>query len=165
MDINSLISSIGFKGNIGSDIIFLILFILASFVISFALGKHKILVALLGVYASYAVVSMAKFDFVNEANTKALLFLAILVAFVIFFSRLIRASISGIGPVFITKLVIGSAIIVGLSLSIIFSWFPAKDLGGFSTPVTREFFTGDFYRFLWTIAPLVYLAVIRKKID
>ena len=95
MDINSLISSIGFKGNIGSDIVFLILFLLVSFVISFALGKHKILVALLGVYASYAVVSMAKFDFLKEANTKALFFLAILVAFVIFFSRLIRASISG----------------------------------------------------------------------
>jgi hypothetical protein len=165
MDINSLVNSIGFKGNVGSDIVFLIIFILASFGISFALGKHKILVALLGVYASYAVVSMAKFDFLKEGNAKALLFLVVLASFVIFFSRLIRTSISGIGPVLITKLVIGSAIVVGLSLSIIFNWFPAKDLGEFSTPATREFFTGDFYKFLWAIAPLVYLAVIRKKID
>jgi hypothetical protein len=165
MNINNLVSSIGFKGNVGSDVIFLIVFLLVSFAISFALGKHKILVALLGVYASYTVVSMAKFDFLKEGNAKALFFLAVLVAFVIFFSRLIRASISGIGPILITKLVIGSAIVVGLSLSIIFNWFPAKDLGEFSTPATREFFTGDFYKFLWSIAPLVYLAVIRKKID
>ncbi|OGI26050.1 MAG: hypothetical protein A3J76_05600 [Candidatus Moranbacteria bacterium RBG_13_45_13] len=165
MNLNNFISGLGIKSNLAGDVSFLILFLLVSFVVSFALGKHRILVSLLGVYAAYVVISFAKFDFLKEPNMKALAFLAILAGFVIFFSKIIRGSVSGHGPMLMVKLVVGTAIVIGLSLSVILSWYTPKELSDVITPGTRKFFTGDFYQFLWTIAPLVYLGVVRKRID
>lgn len=91
MNLNNLISSLGLKGNLAGDTAFLVLFALVSFVVSFALGKHRLLVSFLGVYAAYAVVNLADFEFAKSANNKTLLFLAVLVGFIFFFSRIIRA--------------------------------------------------------------------------
>lgn len=165
MDINNLISSLGFKGSLGSDVVFLILFLLVSFALSVGLGKQKILVAMLGVYASYVAVLFIPKSFVSETNTKVLLFVALVVAFIIFFGRIIRASLSGSGTNYIVKSTVGSAIILGLILVIIFNWMAAKELANFVTPATKKYFTEDLYKFLWAIAPLVYLAVVRKRID
>lgn len=165
MNLNNLISNLGFKGNLAGDMAFLIIFLLLSFVVSFALGKHRLLVSLLGVYAAHAVISLSNFKFLEEPNSKALVFLAILAGFIMFFSKIIRGSVSGHGPMLMVKLVIGTAIVIGLSLSIIFSWYTPKELADIITPGTRKFFTGDFYQFLWAIAPLVYLGVVRKRID
>ena len=165
MNLNNLLGSIGIKSNLAGDVSFLILFVLISFVISFVLGKHRILVSLLGVYAAYAVVSLANFDFVRDPQTKSLFFLAILIGFVMMFSRIIRGSVSGHGPVFYAKLTIGTAIVIGLSLSIILVWYPAKDLANVVTPSVKMYFTDSLYRFLWAIAPLVYLGIVRKRID
>jgi hypothetical protein len=165
MNLSSLASNAGFKGNLGNDIIFLILFLLVSFIISFVMGKHRLIASLLGVYVAYAVVSLANFDLTKDPGNKALLFLAILIGFIISFSRIIRANVSGHGPALALKLVIGTVIVVGFSISIILSWYPAKDLVAFITPNTRIYFTSDIYRFLWAIAPLVYLGVVRKRMD
>jgi hypothetical protein len=165
MNLNNLISSLGLKGNLAGDTAFLVLFALVSFVVSFALGKHRLLVSFLGVYAAYAVVNLADFEFAKSANNKTLLFLAVLVGFIFFFSRIIRANVSGHGPMLMTKLVVGTAVVVGLSLSIVFSWYSVKETADFVTPNIRKFFTGDLYKFLWGIAPLVYLGVVRKRID
>jgi hypothetical protein len=165
MDINSLVSSLGLKGTLGSDVVFLILFLLLSFVLSVGLGRQKILVAMLGVYASYVAVSFIPKNFVSEQNTRILIFVALVVAFIIFFGRIIRASLSGSGAHYLIKSIIGSAIIIGLVLVIIFSWMGTKELASFVTPATKKYFTEDLYKFLWAIAPLVYLAVVRKKID
>lgn len=165
MNLNNLLGSIGIKSNLAGDVSFLILFVLISFVVSFVLGKHRILVSLLGVYAAYAVVSLANFDFVRDPQTKSLFFLAVLVAFVMLFTRIIRGSVSGHGPAFYAKITIGTAIVIGLSLSFVMSWYPAKELVGIITPNVRIYFVGDLYKFLWAIAPLVYLGVVRKRID
>jgi hypothetical protein len=165
MNLNSLTASIGFKGSLGNDLIFLILFLIASFIVSFFMGKHRILVSLLGVYAAYAVVSLANFDFTKDPSSKSLIFLAVLVCFVILFSRIIRANVTGHGPILIIKLVIGAAIVIGLSLSIILSWYPAKEFVALVSSNTRIYFTGDIYKFVWGIAPLAYLVVVRKRLD
>jgi len=150
---------------LAGDVSFLIIFLLVSFVISFALGKHRILVSLLGVYAAYVAVAFANFDFLKEPSMKALVFLAILVGFVAFFSKIVRGSVSGHGPMLMVKLVAGTAIVIGLSLSIILSWYTPKELADIITPGTRKFFTDGIFRFLWAIAPLAYLVVVRKRID
>jgi hypothetical protein len=165
MNLNNLISILGIKGNLAGDVSFLILFLLVSFVLSFILGKHRILVSLLGVYAAYAVVNLASFDFVADPKNKSLLFLAVLIGFIVLFSRIVRGSVSGHGPAFFVKLTLGTAIVIGLSLSIILSWYSAKELASVVTPSVHAYFTGDFYKFLWAIAPLVYLGVVRKRID
>jgi len=165
MNLNNLISGLGIKSNLAGDVFFLILFLLVSFVVSFVMGKHRLLVSLLGVYAAYAVVSLSHFEFLKEPNTKALVFLAVLVGFVVFFSKIIRGSVSGHGPMLMVKLITGTAIVIGLSLSIILSWYTPKELADIITPGIRKFFTDDFYKFLWGIAPLVYLGIVRKRID
>jgi len=165
MNLNNLLGSFGIKSNLAGDISFLIIFLLVSFVVSFALGKHRILVSLLGVYAAYAVVSFASFEFLEEPSTRVLVFLAILIGFVLFFSKIIRGSVSGHGPMLMVKLVLGTAIVIGLSLSIILNWYTPKELADIITPGTRKFFTDDIWRFGWGIAPLVYLGAVRKRID
>jgi len=165
MEINNLTSSLGLKGSLGSDVVFLILFLLISFALSVGLGRQKILVAMLGVYASYVAVSFIPKNFISDANTKILLFVALVVAFIIFFGRIIRASLSGSGASYIVKSTVGSAIILGLMLVIISNWMVAKELANFVTPATKKYFTEDLYKFLWAVAPLVYLAVVRKRID
>jgi len=165
MNLNNLVSNLGVKGSLVGDVSFLILFLLVSFVVSFVLGKHRILVSLLGVYAAYAVVSLANFDFTRDPQNKTLFFLAILIGFIVMFSRIIHSSVSGHGPAFIVKMTIGTAIVIGLSLSIILLWYPAKDLANIVTPGAKVYFMDDFYKLLWAIAPLVYLGIVRKRID
>lgn len=165
MNLNNLVSNLGIKGSLAGDVSFLILFLLVSIVVSFALGKHRILVSLLGVYAAYVVVNLTNFDLVREPQAKTLFFLTILLGFIVMFSRIIRGSVSGHGPMFIVKLAIGTAIVIGLSLSIILDWYSSKELATVITPSVKLYFTGDFYRFAWGIAPLVYLGIVRKRID
>jgi len=62
-------------------------------------------------------------------------------------------------------LTIGTAIVIGLSLSIILVWYPAKDLANVVTPSAKMYFTDGFYRFLWAIAPLVLFGDCEKRID
>src|SRR3989339_1040226 len=151
MNLNSLLSDIGIKSNLAGDVSFLILFLLVSIVVSFMLGKHRILVSLLGVYAAYAVVNLANFDFVRDPQSKTLFFLTVLVGFIVMFSRIIRGSVSGHGPTLIVKLAIGTAIVVGLSLSIILGWYSTKEMADVITPGVKSYFTGDLYKFLWGI--------------
>jgi len=165
MNLNNLLGNIGIKSNLAGDVSFLILFVLISVVVSFVLGKHRILVSLLGVYAAYVVVNLANFEFVRDPQSKTLFFLTILIGFIVMFSRIIRGSVSGHGPMLIAKLAIGTAIVVGLSLSIILGWYSTKELADVITPGIKSYFTGDLYKFLWGIAPLVYLGVVRKRID
>jgi hypothetical protein len=165
MNLNNLLGNLGIKSNLAGDVSFLILFLLISFVVSFALGKHRILVSLIGVYAAYVVVIFTRFDFLKEPNMKALAFLTLLIGFILYFSKIVRGSVSGYGPMLIVKLVVGTAIVIGLSLSVILSWYTPKELADVITPGTRKFFTGDFWQFVWAVAPLVYLGVVRKRVD
>ena len=165
MNLNNLLGNIGIKSNLAGDVSFLILFVLISVVVSFVLGKHRILVSLLGVYVAYAVVNLANFDFVREPQAKMLFFLTILVGFIMIFSRIIRSSVSGHGPMLVVKLAVGTAVVIGLSLSIILNWYSTKELADVITPSVKAWFTGDFYKFAWGIAPLVYLGIVRKRID
>lgn len=165
MNLNNLLGNLGIKSNLAGDVSFLILFFLVSFVVSFALGKHRILVSLIGVYAAYTVVAFTNFEFLKEPSMKTLTFLAILTGFILFFSKIIRSSVSGHGPALIVKLVLGTAIVIGLSLCVILNWYTPKELVDIITPSTRKFFTDDIFRFLWAIAPLIYLGVVRKRID
>lgn len=165
MNLSNLISNFGMKGTLASDVSFLILFILASFALSLILGKHRILVSLVGVYVAYAVLSFASFDFTKDPQMKTLLFLVVLISFIVMFSRIIRGSVSGHGPSLIMKTTIAMAIVVGFSLSIILNWYPAKDTANIIAPSVRAYFTGDLYKFLWAIGPLVYLGIVRKRID
>ncbi|HBB36465.1 MAG: hypothetical protein UX02_C0002G0129 [Candidatus Moranbacteria bacterium GW2011_GWC1_45_18] len=165
MNLNNLLSSLGIKSNLAGDVSFLIIFLLVSFVASFALGKHRVLVSLLGVYVAYVVVNFADFDFLKEPSAKVLIFLAILAGFVLFFSKIIRGSVSGHGPMLMVKLVLGTAIVIGLSLSVILNWYTPKELADIITPATRKFFTDDIWRFAWAVAPLIYLGAVRKRID
>lgn len=165
MNLNNLLGNIGIKSNLAGDVSFLILFVLISVVVSFVLGKHRILVSLLGVYVAYAVVNLANFDFVREPQAKALFFLTILVGFIVIFSRIIRSSVSGHGPILIVKLAVGTAVVIGLSLSIILNWHATKELADVITPSVKVWFMGDLYRFAWGIAPLAYLGIVRKRID
>lgn len=165
MNLNNLVSSLGIRGSLAGDVSFLILFLLVSFVVSFVLGKHRILVSLLGVYAAYVVVSLANFDFTRDPNSRSLFFLVVLIGFILSFSKIIRGSVSGHGPMLYVKLTLGTAVVIGLSLSIILSWYTPKGLADIITPGTRKFFTDDFWKFIWGIAPLVYLGIVRKRID
>ncbi len=164
MNLNNLLGNIGIRSNLAGDVSFLILFLIFSLAVSFVLGKRRILVSLLGVYAAYGIVNLAKFDFLKESSVKTLIFLALLVGFILFFSKIVRGSISGHGPILIVKLFLGTAIVIGFSLSIVLSWQAPKELADIITPGARKFFTEDFWRFFWAIAPLVYLGIV-KRID
>jgi len=164
MNINNLVSSLGLKGNAAGDVSFLVLFLLVSFAISFVLGRHRLLTSFLGIYTSFTIVTLAAFDFLKDAQNKVLFFIALAVAFVVLFQKVIRGSISGYGTVLLVKLFIGGILVVGLVLSVVLSWLPSKELADFITPSAKKFFEGDLSRFLWALGPLVYLAVVRKRL-
>jgi hypothetical protein len=110
------------------------------------------------------VISMSNFEFLKDPNLKIILFIALIIGFVLMFSRMIHSSISGSGPVLIAKMALGCAIVIGLALSIILSWYPAKNLIGVITPNAASYFSSDLARFLWAIAPLMYLGIIKKRL-
>lgn len=152
------------------DLFIFIFFVVSVVLYGLALGRDRILAILFSIYISLAVAS--NLPFINERTAerfgfgpvfvlKLFVFAVGIVGLFLLFSRMgILSSFTENASIF--HITIFSILHVGLLISIILSFLPptaVESLAGF----TRTLFTSEIARFLWILAPIGAMFLVKNK--
>lgn len=152
------------------DLFIFIFFIVSVVLYGLALGRDRILAILFSIYISLAVVS--NLPFINERTAekfgfgpvfvlKICVFAAGVVGLFLLFSRMgLLSSFTENASFF--HITIFSVLHVGLLISIILSFLPPDALESLAS-FTRTLFTSDMARFLWILAPIAAMLLVKPK--
>lgn len=164
----------GFLGGINWSFptwdLFIYIFFVASIIFyGLVLGRDRILVILFSIYISLAVASnlpyindtfAKKFGFGPVFVMKLFVFLLFVVGLYLLFSKMgLLSSFSENASLF--HIIIFSVLHVGLLISIVLSFVPQESLG--LSDFTKTLFVADFSKFLWIVAPLVAMFLVRRE--
>ncbi|MFZ5982534.1 MAG: hypothetical protein ACOYS2_03125, partial [Patescibacteria group bacterium] len=87
------------------------------------------------------------------------------VALTVFGKELFDIYISGSGTGFLWRVFVMSFLEVVLIFSVVFSFLPRKTALEWISGDALNYLAGDWFRFVWAVAPLLFLFVIHKKIN
>lgn len=158
--------------NISSWEIILILFIVGGgFLLGVLIGKSRIFILLLGVYVSFAIMSVVPFSKilpnVFERKENFVIFIVIflvLIALIYFlFSRsLLKSLIRKKDNRSIFHIFFLSLFLIGIVISVIFSYLPKDLISQFSLLILKIFNT-SLSRTLWLIIPIIFIGLFKRK--
>lgn len=154
------------------DLFIILFFIISAFLYGISLGRDRILVILVSIYMALAVVSTAPYigSFSTEIGIndffviKISLFLGV---FILLFFLLSRSALlqtiatSDVKGNFFHAMLF-SILHVGLLISITLSFLPAGTEESLSQ-LTRSIFTSELGRFIWIVAPIVFMILFKGK--
>lgn len=152
------------------DLFILLFFIVSVFVYGFALGRERILVVLVSIYIGFAVAAhlpyinenvSQKFGFGPVFVMRLVVFLVVMVALFFLFSRMNLFNGLG-GKTNLPVVAVFSILHVGLFVCILLSFIPLTVLGQLSS-VTKTIFTSEIGRFLWLIAPILAMYLVKGE--
>ena len=154
------------------DLFIIIFFLIAVVVYGLSLGRERVLVVLTSIYISLAITT--NLPFINSTMSKKfglgpvfvlqiLVFFCCIAGLFFLFSRMgVLAGFSGNPSLPIIGLF--SVLQVGLLISIVLSFLPDTAMSNFS-PMIKFAFTSDITHFLWILAPIGALYLLRQKDD
>ncbi|HEX9664526.1 MAG TPA: hypothetical protein VGA49_01750 [Patescibacteria group bacterium] len=154
------------------DLFIILFFIIAAFIYGLSLGRDRVIVIMVGIYMALAVVNNAPFinagagaqigiyDFYVFKVT------AFIATFIILFFLLSRSSLlRAISNIEISaglfQVLIFSLLHVGLFVSITLSFLPPEAVNNLSG-LTRQVFVNETSQFLWIIAPIVFMGILKS---
>lgn len=154
------------------DLFILIFFVVASLLYGLSLGRDRIVVVLVSIYMALAVVQNAPFlkQFtatvtVNQSfafRVTIFLGLFLLLFFLLSHSGLVKMFGSSSKQGRWWQVVLFSFLHVGLLLSVTLSFLPL-DAREALAPITRTIFVGDMARFIWIIAPIFVMILVKEE--
>ncbi len=153
------------------DLFIILFFVLAAFIYGLSLGRDRIIVILVSIYIALAIVNSAPYvkDFANQIKVdfftfKATAFLGLFVLLFFMFSRsaLLRTLGAGGSAGRWWQVIIFSFLHVGLLVSITLSFLPAEATN-FLMPLTRTLFVSQQAQFIWMLAPLLAMFLIKAE--
>jgi hypothetical protein len=150
-------------------LIILIFLIGGGFLLGLMLGKNKMFLMLLGSYIASALLSVVPIKkmfpdfFGKEENFVVLiiLYLVLIVAVYFIFSKSGR-KVKSRGFWFVFQVFFYALFLVGIILSMVFSFLP-KDLISEFSSVTLNIFNTSLARTLWFVVPLIFIGIFRRK--
>jgi len=158
--------------NINSwEIIILLVLIGGGFLLGLLLGRDRIFLLLIGSYISYGLMCAIPFKkifpklFYEEENFVILIVAFLVLIGLIYFllSRsLLKTAIQKKGRRSIFQIFFLSLFLIGIIISVLFSFFPEDLISQFSS-VILEIFNTSLVRALWLIVPLIFIGLFRKK--
>jgi hypothetical protein len=158
--------------NIASWEIVLVLFLIGGgFLLGVLLGRDRIFLLLIGSYISYALMSVVPFKkifpklFYKEEDFVILIVAFLVLIGLIYFllSRsLLKTAIQRKGRRSIFQIFFLSIFLIGILLTVVFSFFPDDLISQFSSTVLKIFNT-SLARTLWLVIPLIFVGLFRKK--
>jgi len=158
--------------NISSwDIALLLILIGGGFLLGLFLGRNRIFLLLLGMYISYALLSVIPLNklfpsmFQREEDFVILIVLFLVLIGLVFFllSRsILKTSIRKKADKMILQSVVLSVFFIGAIISVVFSFFPKNLLSQFSDLALMIFDT-LWARALWFIVPLIFIGLFKRK--
>ncbi|MBI5466657.1 MAG: hypothetical protein HY975_00365 [Candidatus Kerfeldbacteria bacterium] len=152
------------------DLFIILFFIVAGFLYGLSLGRDRVIVILISVYMALAVVNSAPYIgnftadiginqfFAVRVSTFVVVFIALF--FLMSRSALLStiASSDSRGPWW--QVLLFSFLHVGLLISITLSFLPPT-ASQHLAPLTQKLFVQDLGRFIWIVAPIVAMILIR----
>ena len=158
--------------NISSWEVILILFLVGTgFLLGLLLGRDRVFLLLIGSYISYGLMCAIPFKkifpklFYEEENFVILIVAFLVLIGLIYFllSRsLLKIAIRRKGRRSIFQIFFLSLFLIGIIISVLFSFFPEDLLSQFS-PIIQKIFNTSLVRTLWLIVPLIFIGFFRKK--
>ena len=151
------------------DLIAILFFVAAGFFYGITLGKTKLVAVLLSLYVSALVFENFSYldqfikgqSFLNVLLFRILVFAILVVLLAILFNRFLSIDrISGTREWW--KIFILSFLGVGLLISFVFRFLPAKEIFNFS-PIVKNLFASSRTFFWWLTLPLVALFFVSSK--
>lgn len=150
--------------------LFIYIFFAASIIFyGLILGRDRILIILFSIYISLAVASnlpyindtfAKKFGFGPVFVMRLFVFAAFMVGLYLLFNKMgLLSTFSENAGIF--HIGIFSVLHVGLMISIILSFVPQEALS--LSDFTKTLFTSDFSKFLWIVAPLAAMFLVRQE--
>jgi len=150
----------------------IVLFLLAGgFLLGLLLGRNRIFVLLLGSYISYALMCVIPFKkilpdlFIRDEDFVILIVVFLVLIGLIYFllSRsVLKTTIRKKGGRSLFQIFFLSLFLIGVIISVGFSYFPKDLLAAFS-PIILKIFDTLTARVLWLIIPLIFVGVFRNK--
>lgn len=152
------------------DLFIILFFIVAGFLYGLSLGRDRVIVILVSVYMALAVVNSAPFIGNFQADIGLNQFFvfrmsAFVVVFIALFFLMSRsallstiASSNSQGPWW--QVLLFSFLHVGLLISITLSFLPPT-ASSHLAPMTQTIFMKDMGRFIWIVAPIVAMILIK----
>lgn len=152
------------------DLFIILFFIVAGFLYGLSLGRDRIIVILISVYMALAVVNSAPFIGNFQADIGIDQFFAfristfVVVFIVLFFlmsrSALLSTIASSDSRGSWWQVLLFSFLHVGLLISITLSFLPPS-ASTHLAPLTQKIFVQDIGRFIWIVAPIVAMILIK----
>lgn len=164
-----MIQLAGVNFNITSWELIILLFLIAGgFLLGLALGKNRIFLMLLGSYVSSALLSIVPLTklfpefFGREENFVVLIVVYLVLIGIVYFlfSRSIFKSKRGSRAIFQTFFY--GLFLVGIVLSMVFSFLPKDLISQFSSLILKIFNT-SLARTSWFVVPLIFIGIFRNK--
>jgi hypothetical protein len=153
------------------DLFIVLFFIITVFLYGMSLGRDRVIVILVSIYMALAVVSNAPFLGNWDANVNVGEFFAFRVTtflgmFVLLFFLMSRSALHRAFGKLASgswwQVLLFSTFHVGLLVSITLSFLPEGAIGGLA-PLTQTLFSTDIARFVWIVAPIVGMVLIKTE--
>jgi hypothetical protein len=180
--VNAAANSSGFMGSVNSlfaslnwqtpswDLFIILFFVLSALIYGMSLGRQRIIVILISIYMSLAVANYAPVleNFLKDRGVgdfflfKVTTFLGAFLFLFFFLSRsaLLKTFGGGNHDGSWWQVMIFSILQIGLLISVTLSYLPANVTASLSD-LTKQIFINDTAKFLWIIAPILAMIIIR----
>lgn len=152
------------------DLFIILFFVIAALLYGMSLGRDRIIVILISIYMALAVVNTAPYinDITAEVGVneffvvKITAFVSIFVVLFFLLSRsaLLATVASSDSQGRWWQVIVFSFLHVGLLISITLSFLPGSATENLA-PLTQTLFVSELARFLWIIAPILLMIIIK----
>ncbi len=171
MNFSAFIQSLNFS-NPTWDLFILLFFVVVAILYGLSLGRDRILVILVSIYMALAVVANAPFlqkfttsITINEAfafKVSAFVAIFLLTFFLISRSGLMKTLGASGSRGSWWQVILFSFLHVGLLISVTLSFLPGE-VADRLAPITKTIFLGEAGRFVWIVAPILVMAIVREE--
>lgn len=163
MDISLLLSKIGISQSFVQD--FTLLLVIAGVTVAFAflIGRHRLVQMLVSTYIALALLQAFPEKYLSDYTLELFFFFVALIILTIFSKKIFGIYISS--SEFMWRIFVVSFLEVVLLLSIIFTITPKKIALDYISPNAYSYLVSSEFHFLWLFIPLIFIYLIRKRLN
>jgi len=163
MDINLLLSKIGISQNFVQDFTLLLVIMGITVAFAFLVGRHRLVQMLTSTYIALALLGAFPEKYLNNYSYELVFFFIALIILTIFSKKIFGIYISS--SEFMWRIFAVGFLEVVLLLSIVFTITPKKIALGYISPNAYDYLVSPIFHFTWLFIPLLFVYLIRKRLN
>lgn len=165
MNLSQIFAQLGFSQKTTLDLTLFLVIALFSFIFGVLIGRYRLITILINIYVAIAVVDAVSIKLVSDYFSRLCLFFVIIIILTILGKKMFEIPISGGGKGFLWRVFAMSFLELMLMLSITLSIVPKKVALGYISLNSYGYLVSENASLFWTLAPLVFMFIIHKKIS